>query len=1246
MRDIKVRKIIFHIFLSISILLSYSPHPLYANTEQTSFQNHSLPIGIKVENGLPYLLSQSENSLIPKLFFDLYKVPLNQIWVNLKPGLNSSQIFGKWVGITDAGKYLIEADILLKQVSSETLNELLEQTTFIPQENTQIRFWIEPDSIQLLETHNTAIIKSATLKVNFEIYPLNDIESQGLSNLIREYAIPKLTHMVNFAPEFSKLRQIYFTLILIRWLKQKHTNLTILELNNQLYHSLYPTQWSLREIVLKYAHLYFSEDLIGVGGIFLSKISDVTTKIKITDKNLSSHLRSIRSKISLIPWKQFLIGLNLLILTLTASIGPANATSTIANLIKRKHFNPEKTLTNSISTEQQLFNQKILSSLRSLENHTLGIQLKIDNNRRLHIIIKDFQQFLASLYHPFFYNYIYVMFFSDNIILETPYISPDSLYNLWLRPRILYDPLGQRLVRMIMLSKTFKSDLKDLIKKTSKGQRNAKISLAKAIALANALNMSDLFKEVLDEINIPLKLRKTIEELVRCQKFSIIFENLDSPYWDLIEASLFYILDINPNGLDDIIKTTSSLQDIKQKSQQESYRKNIENYLSHKGNPITLYGYLIRAMASNIKLWIERDLSKIRSSKENPYLQEDFIEFIKEHQNEISKNDLLICLDIIHNHLSSIIPGKIRFEILAKLSKKFNISLFYNSDITLPPLLPFPRQLQMIREGLSKIRHPSYDSIQITPRKLILPFPNSSSHPLYLEQNRAYTAKRLSDLILVYMILNNPPLIRNILLSYPNPKYKLRVKTPSEEMSTKQIDQQTIKKILTLFYTMPFPLVNFDDSEFAFEDYNISGKFLISIYLTKAFQEAFSEYDTEQQIQFLMATINQIMWSRYSRYKIDPLKKPITIDEIKRAVHTVKINWNYIKKLEISIPKKKNIKLVLLSFNPPKTFEQYDLSADILKRELLKIPNVKIKCHTNSMDTFLKKIRKTKGPLWIVVNTHGFFSVGNFFLSSDNGEKTINVDLMHTSLLEYAKRNNGNLSQVIIFACNCFSGCWEELMQKLIEDVNKGKISSLPLIITTSPVLSSAYAYSIYPIIKMLQKGQFPITIEKVLHHIKGRHPLWYSIITGKKGEKNELLTLIFLFIPPTGSTREEEEEKKKLKKNLNEILSLWSPEKTGGKNLIYEILTKYREILNTKQEDYDFFENIGIEQIEHILNILNRIPTSEEELNIQENEKTLLRVIGYCLSKKPELLKQFFKNTLENFTHSQKTKRGGISFQ
>ncbi len=1237
---------ILHISLSLTILLSSLSQTLYAGTEQIHFQGHTLPIGVEIEDGLPYLLSQSSNSSVPDFFSDLYNIPLDQVWVSLKPGLRGAQVLGKWVGLTPSGKYLVEADILLKQIGSQILNELLGQPASTTEENTQIRFWIEPDNIKLLDTGNIAIIKSATLKVNFEVYNPKHGEDLGLSALIGEYVIPKLTHLVNLDPRFSKLRQIYFTLILIRWLKQRHLNLTILRLNNYLYHFLYPTQWSLREVILRYARLYFSDDSVGIGGIFLSRVSKAITKIKATSQTLRSYITSVSFKIPLIPWKQFVIGVSLLTLILTTSIGLI-----LVDLIKKRHFDPEKILTEYVLEEKQLFNQKILSSLRPLGNDVLGLQLKVDRRGRLHITIKDFQRFLAALRHPFFYNYIFSLFFSDNIILKTPYISPDFLYNLYLTPENFGAFPLDRIVRNIMSSETFKSDLKDLVEKASKGQRDAVVSLSKTIALANAVRFPKPFKEVLDKVNIPANLRKIIEELVRCSRFSIVFENVDSPYCDLIEASLFYTVRLTYKPLKEVISIKFLPQNSK-KSQR--YLEDIDRYLNGRKKLTTIYGYFIHAMAFSVRLWIMRDFSKLHSS--NPYLGKGFIEFIKKHQDRVSQCDLIILLQIIRDRVVDIIPEHIGTYLETRLSKRFNFRTSQKEiTVDITPSMPYQEQLRVIEAALNQIKNfPSRVWVELVDLKI--PLPHLRSPRLYLEQNRVYRCDHLSDLIFVYMILNNPPLVRNILLSHPEFDYTFKVEIPPQEFSTKPLDQRTMKKILTLFYTMPFPLANTDTSEFEFGDYRISGKFLISVYLTKAFQEAFSEYDVEQQIQFLMATINHIMWNQYIRSKGDTVDAPITIDEITRAIHAVKANWNYIKGLKISIPKKKNMNLIILSFNPPNTFRLYDRSSDILKMQFLKISNrIKLKCHTNSMDTFFNEIKKTKGPLWIVVDTHGFYEAGDFFLISDNGEKRISVDLVYTSLLEYAKQNNGNLSQVVIFAENCFSGFWEKVMQRLVESANKGKISSLPLIISSSPILSTGWVYALYPVVESLQKYSPSITIEKIFSRIKGRHQMWYSVITGKQNERKGrqrkgkrgtgLFTMVFLSIPTTVFARKgEEEDKDEMKRDLDEILDLLSPEITGERNLLYDFLRKnYNNILAISPLNYGPPEDMDLE-MDYLLKSLERIPNSEEDLRIQEDEKRLLYTIAYYLSKRPEELKQLLKNRFKKSTYSSKTKRGGIS--
>jgi len=194
-------------------------------------------------------------------FFLGLTLPEDSFWVNLNPN-EPNRLTSDSLSKTDMGKVLLEQDLLLKKQTSQYLNprnrigkqfwqrlyETLGTNNIKKQAvTTSNRVWIVPDKATLVETEDGVLISEAKLKVLTEedyfsleenvsripssVYR-NEIRNTeyGIRNkinkisndLIREIIIPELTFDVNNLPEYAKLRQIYHSLILASYYKDKH----------------------------------------------------------------------------------------------------------------------------------------------------------------------------------------------------------------------------------------------------------------------------------------------------------------------------------------------------------------------------------------------------------------------------------------------------------------------------------------------------------------------------------------------------------------------------------------------------------------------------------------------------------------------------------------------------------------------------------------------------------------------------------------------------------------------------------------------------------------------------------------------------------------------------------------------------------------------------------------------------------------------------------------------------------------
>jgi hypothetical protein len=204
--------------------------------------------GLSPKGTVPKKELEEQTKTLLNYFFVGVSLPNESFWVNLRPD-SPDNIIDDLLAKTDVGKILLEADLQLKKDTAQaTSPETLEgkeywdklykkaeeifgtQNVTIP---TLTRPWIVPDEIIIRETESNAYIYKATLKVLLEqdylkdsaVYNFKDERLKELneysSQLIRELIIPKLTKEINTAKRYAGLRQVYYSLILAQWFKDR-----------------------------------------------------------------------------------------------------------------------------------------------------------------------------------------------------------------------------------------------------------------------------------------------------------------------------------------------------------------------------------------------------------------------------------------------------------------------------------------------------------------------------------------------------------------------------------------------------------------------------------------------------------------------------------------------------------------------------------------------------------------------------------------------------------------------------------------------------------------------------------------------------------------------------------------------------------------------------------------------------------------------------------------------------------------
>jgi len=195
---------------------------------------------------------KDESAKLIKYFLASLTIPEKDLWVNLSP-YEKDRIIPQSFGLTEMGRDLLAEDYMLKQITASLIypddsigkkfwKRIYEEakkkfgTTNIPV-NAFNKVWIVPEKAIVYEdsTEGTAYVVESKLKVMLEQDYLSLEKHKGIqshkahfkdtnqigSQILREVVIPELSKEVNENKNFSHLRQIYNSLILATWYKNK-----------------------------------------------------------------------------------------------------------------------------------------------------------------------------------------------------------------------------------------------------------------------------------------------------------------------------------------------------------------------------------------------------------------------------------------------------------------------------------------------------------------------------------------------------------------------------------------------------------------------------------------------------------------------------------------------------------------------------------------------------------------------------------------------------------------------------------------------------------------------------------------------------------------------------------------------------------------------------------------------------------------------------------------------------------------
>lgn len=242
-------------------------------------------------------------------------LPRESFFVNLHP-LQPDNIVEPKLGLTDAGRVLLEADLQLKKTAGALVNpntptgaRYLDELEGLygdrPWEACEVarRLTIVPFPASVHETADELYILDAPLNVDTGLMPeLGPSTGQGdcpqrdaafearKDQLFRELILPKLVEAINTAPEYAELRRVYLSRVAAEWLrarsaKQRTVVSPIID-SGKIGPWVAETPWNPREVFDRFVHSYYNdkvtvqrehgdyvyERIVPVGGVQFSQI--------------------------------------------------------------------------------------------------------------------------------------------------------------------------------------------------------------------------------------------------------------------------------------------------------------------------------------------------------------------------------------------------------------------------------------------------------------------------------------------------------------------------------------------------------------------------------------------------------------------------------------------------------------------------------------------------------------------------------------------------------------------------------------------------------------------------------------------------------------------------------------------------------------------------------------------------------------------------------------------------------------
>ena len=206
---------------------------------QYSMASDGAPVTTNPGTGLQTATEDSD------AFFTWLTLPPSTFWVNLAPN-SPPQIIDPRLALTDAGRVMLQSDLLLKEAVAPAENpatpdgaQFVQGVANLPPPTpadgglcVAYRIWIVPGVATVHATNTQLYILSAPLNVKLApvtslpgqlLHPIcpQDAFTTDIEALMRQWILPQLVQEVNTAPQWEPLRRIYMSRVAAQWVRQE-----------------------------------------------------------------------------------------------------------------------------------------------------------------------------------------------------------------------------------------------------------------------------------------------------------------------------------------------------------------------------------------------------------------------------------------------------------------------------------------------------------------------------------------------------------------------------------------------------------------------------------------------------------------------------------------------------------------------------------------------------------------------------------------------------------------------------------------------------------------------------------------------------------------------------------------------------------------------------------------------------------------------------------------------------------------